>query len=47
MSDELIAVAGTGILELLKWAPRICLRDGMAKTYAWIYDEYTKEHGKG
>ncbi len=30
----------TRIQELLGWEPGIRLRDGMAKTYAWIYDQY-------
>jgi nucleoside-diphosphate-sugar epimerase len=30
----------TRIQELLGWQPSIRLRDGMEKTYAWIYDEY-------
>lgn len=30
----------TLIQEKLGWAPDIRLRDGMEKTYAWIYDEY-------
>ncbi len=29
----------TRILELLGWAPSTRLRDGMEKTYAWIYDQ--------
>jgi len=29
----------TRILELMKWEPRVRLRDGLAKTYAWIYDQ--------
>ena len=34
----------TLIKELLGWAPSIALRDGMAKTYAWIYDQLTTCH---
>jgi nucleoside-diphosphate-sugar epimerase len=30
----------TKIQEYLGWEPSIRLRDGMAKTYAWIHDEY-------
>lgn len=30
----------TRIQELLGWEPSTRLRDGMEKTYAWIYDEY-------
>lgn len=29
----------TRIQELLGWAPSIRLRDGLAKTYAWVYDQ--------
>ncbi len=29
------------------WEPSIKLRDGMAKTYAWIYDEYVNKYGEG
>lgn len=31
----------TRILELMNWEPRIRLRDGLEKTYAWIYDQIT------
>jgi len=31
----------TLIKELLGWAPGITLEEGLAKTYAWIYDEMT------
>lgn len=31
----------TRILELLGWEPRTRLKEGMAKTYAWIYDQMT------
>jgi len=30
----------TRIQQLLDWQPGIRLRDGMAKTYAWIHDQY-------
>jgi GDP-D-mannose 3', 5'-epimerase len=33
----------TKILQLLKWEPNIKLRDGMEKTYRWIYDQMTKK----
>ena len=33
----------TRIRELLDWEPSIRLRDGMEKTYAWIFDEYVKQ----
>lgn len=29
----------------LNWEPGIRLRDGMAKTYAWILEQYTAKHG--
>lgn len=35
------------IEEKLGWSPGIKLRDGMEKTYAWIYDQYVAKHGKG
>jgi GDP-D-mannose 3', 5'-epimerase len=35
----------TMILDRLGWEPSISLRDGMAKTYAWIYDEYVAKYG--
>lgn len=35
----------TIINQLLDWAPGIKLRDGMEKTYAWIYDQYKAKHG--
>ncbi len=34
----------TKIVEYLGWEPGIRLRDGMAKTYDWIYGEYVKEY---
>ena len=36
----------TLIEEKLGWAPSIRLRDGMEKTYAWIYDQYVAKHGR-
>jgi nucleoside-diphosphate-sugar epimerase len=33
----------TKILQLMKWEPRIKLRDGMERTYRWIYDQMTKK----
>jgi nucleoside-diphosphate-sugar epimerase len=30
----------TRIRSLLGWAPRIALREGLEKTYAWIYDQH-------
>ena|SRR2546430_7957559 len=36
----------TRIRKLLGWEPSVRLRDGMAQTYAWIYDEYGKKHGR-
>ncbi len=35
----------TLIREKLGWAPSIRLRDGLEKTYRWIYDEYIKKYG--
>jgi GDP-D-mannose 3',5'-epimerase len=35
----------TLIKKLLGWEPSIRLRDGMAKTYAWIQDEYMAKYG--
>src|ERR1043165_2422846 len=32
----------TLIKKLLKWEPNVKLRDGMEKTYRWIYDQMTK-----
>jgi len=37
----------TLINKLLGWEPSIRLRDGMEKTYAWIYDEYMAANGGG
>jgi nucleoside-diphosphate-sugar epimerase len=34
----------TLIKEYLNWAPSIRLRDGMERTYKWIYDQYTARH---
>jgi GDP-D-mannose 3',5'-epimerase len=36
----------TKITEYLGWAPGIRLRDGMKKTYDWIYGEYMKQYAK-
>lgn len=33
----------TKILKLMNWEPNIKLRDGMEKTYRWIYDQMTKK----
>lgn len=33
----------TKVLKLLRWEPNIKLRDGMEKTYRWIYDQMTKK----
>ena len=35
----------TLIRKLLGWEPNTRLRDGLAKTYAWIYDEYVAKYG--
>ena len=37
----------TRIEELLGWQPSVRLRQGMEKTYAWIYDEYVARHKAG
>jgi GDP-D-mannose 3', 5'-epimerase len=36
----------TLIQKLMGWEPGIKLKEGMKKTYDWIYDEYLKTHGK-
>jgi GDP-D-mannose 3', 5'-epimerase len=36
----------TLIKKLLGWEPGIKLKEGMKKTYDWIYGEYLKTHGK-
>ena len=36
----------TKIREYLDWEPNISLRDGMEKTYAWIYDQYVAKYGR-
>jgi nucleoside-diphosphate-sugar epimerase len=35
----------TLIKKYLGWEPSIRLRDGMERTYRWIYDEFVKENG--
>ena len=35
----------TQILETYGWAPSTTLADGMAKTYAWVYDEVKRSLG--
>jgi len=35
----------TMIKEAFGWEPSVKLRDGMERTYKWIYDEYTKKYG--
>ena len=37
----------TLIEQTLGWSPSIRLRDGLEKTYAWIYDEYVNKHAAG
>ncbi len=37
----------TKIKALLGWEPSIRLRDGMARTYAWIEEEYMAKYGPG
>ena len=36
----------TKIKSYLGWAPGIRLREGMAKTYAWIEEQYSQVHGE-
>jgi nucleoside-diphosphate-sugar epimerase len=36
----------TLIQKYLGWQPSIRLRDGMKKTYDWIYEEYVSKYGK-
>jgi nucleoside-diphosphate-sugar epimerase len=36
----------TLIRRLLGWEPSVRLRDGLEKTYAWIYDEYVAKYGR-
>jgi GDP-D-mannose 3', 5'-epimerase len=36
----------TMIRRHFNWEPSTPLREGMAKTYAWIYDEYVAKYGK-
>ena len=35
----------TKIRQCFSWEPDTRLKDGMAKTYAWIYDEYAAKYG--
>ena len=35
----------TQILDTYGWAPSITLADGLAKTYAWVYDEVKRSQG--
>jgi nucleoside-diphosphate-sugar epimerase len=35
----------TKILEIHGWEPGIRLRDGMKKTYDWIYEEHMAKYG--
>ena len=37
----------TLIMQRLGWAPSVRLRDGMEKTYRWIYDEMTSQRSFG
>lgn len=37
----------TLMLERLGWEPSTRLRDGMEKTYRWIYDSYVAKYGRG
>jgi len=36
----------TKIRREMGWEPSIRLRDGMAKTYRWIHEEYQKQHAR-
>ncbi len=36
----------TQIRKLLGWEPTIALREGLEKTYAWIYDQYVAKYGR-
>jgi GDP-D-mannose 3',5'-epimerase len=36
----------TLIKKLLHWEPSTRFRDGLAKTYAWIFDQYVAKYGK-
>jgi nucleoside-diphosphate-sugar epimerase len=36
----------TLINKVFNWEPNTKLRDGMEKTYAWIYDQYVSKYGK-
>lgn len=33
------------IRQLLSWEPSVALRDGIERTYAWIYDQYSRKYG--
>ncbi len=35
----------TQILDTYGWEPSISLADGMAATYAWVYDQVKLSHG--
>ena len=35
----------TQILETYGWEPSISLADGLAKTYAWVYDQVKRSQG--
>lgn len=37
----------TRIRKLLGWEPTTSLREGLEKTYAWIYDQYVARYGRG
>src|SRR6185436_4885496 len=36
----------TLIQKVFKWEPSTRLRDGLEKTYKWIYDQYTTKYGQ-
>ena len=35
----------TKIREYLGWEPSVALRDGLEKTYRWIYDDFVAKYG--
>jgi nucleoside-diphosphate-sugar epimerase len=37
----------TKVRQYLGWAPSISLREGLEKTYGWIYDQYVAKYGAG
>ena len=35
----------TEIQRVFGWEPSVSLQDGMAKTYAWVFDQVKRAHG--